>query len=147
MDRIFIYTDGACRGNPGKGGWGAVILHGDTHRKMCGGENPSTNNRMEMSAAIHALYEIKVPSEIHLYSDSKYLIDGMTKYLPKWKKTNFKDIKNADLWGALDMLSNQHTVYWKWVKGHAGNPLNELADKLANDGVYTNYNRFYDRMI
>ena len=140
-DAILIYTDGACSGNPGPGGWGAVLIK-DAHRKeINGGEAETTNNRMELRAAIEALNALKsAPSKVVLYTDSNYVKGGITNWIHNWKKNgwktaNKKPVKNADLWQALDEAEEKHNVTWRWVKGHAGHPENERADELARDGI------------
>tara|TARA_Y100000996_G_C22019664_1_gene436213 strand:- start:32 stop:457 length:426 start_codon:yes stop_codon:yes gene_type:complete len=132
-----IYTDGACSGNPGKGGWAAIILNEKSiQSNVSGGENSTTNNRMELMAPIMALNKIKKSSEIIIYTDSKYVKDGITEWIKKWKLNNWKSankkpVKNKDLWIKLDNSCQKHKVYWKWVKAHAGNKFNNLADQLA----------------
>ncbi|RPG96336.1 MAG: ribonuclease HI [Candidatus Pelagibacter sp. TMED165] len=131
-----IYTDGACSGNPGKGGWAAVILEGSNQSNLSGSENNTTNNRMELMAPIMALKKIKRKSEITIYTDSRYVKDGITDWIKKWKLNNWKNaskkpVKNKDLWIKLDNSCQKHVVSWKWVKAHAGNSMNNLADKLA----------------
>ena len=140
VDRIQIYTDGACLGNPGRGGWGAVLLYKDQQKKISGNERETTNNRMEMKAAIEALRNLKKPSEVTLYTDSKYVMDGITKWILNWKKNSWrtadrKDVKNSDLWKELDAEVVKHQIKWVWVKGHSGNHYNELVDKLARDAA------------
>ncbi len=135
-----IYTDGACRGNPGPGGWGALLLYGDKQKEMFGGEQHTTNNRMELLAAINALKTLKRPCELTLYTDSQYVRKGITEWIEGWKKRNWrtaakKPVKNDDLWRMLDEQVNRHQVKWVWVKGHAGNEGNEAADQLANRGI------------
>jgi ribonuclease HI len=135
-----IYTDGACRGNPGAGGWGALLISGDKRKTMYGGEPETTNNRMELTAAIEALNVLKGRQSVVLHTDSKYVMDGLTQWLPNWKRRDWKTaakkpVKNKDLWQALDEAANQHDVTWKWVKGHNGNAGNEMADELANRGI------------
>lgn len=137
---VIIYTDGACRGNPGKGGWGAILRYKGTIKELHGGERDTTNNRMELMAAISALEALKKPCVVHLYTDSKYVLDGITKWLPNWKKAGWKTaakkpVKNEDLWQRLDLVIQTHTIDWRWVKGHSGNQGNERADALANLGV------------
>ena len=137
---VVIYTDGACSGNPGPGGWGAILIYGDTERDMCGGELATTNNRMEMMAAIQALETLKRPCRVELHTDSQYLRQGITEWMPGWKKRGWltadkKPVKNEDLWRRLDAARARHEVSWKWVKGHAGHPLNERADALARRGL------------
>jgi len=140
-DAILIYTDGACSGNPGPGGWGAVLIK-DAHRKeINGGEAETTNNRMELMAAIEALNALKsAPSKVVLYTDSNYVKGGITNWIHNWKKNgwktaNKKPVKNADLWQAVDEAEEKHNGTWRWVKGHAGHPENERADELARDGI------------
>lgn len=143
MNTITIYTDGACKGNPGPGGWGAILRSaGHVEKELFGGELMTTNNRMEMTAVIEALGALKRPCHILLYIDSKYVLQGMTEWLPGWKAKGWKTaakqpVKNVDLWQKLDALVNTdgHTIDWRWVKGHAGDPGNERADALANMGV------------
>ncbi|MBT8103994.1 MAG: ribonuclease HI [Woeseiaceae bacterium] len=137
---IRIYTDGACRGNPGPGGWGALLIAGRHRKTMHGGEGETTNNRMELTAAIEALNVLKRPSRVELYTDSKYVMDGITSWMANWKKrdwktSNKKPVKNKDLWMALDEARARHDVEWNWVKGHDGDPGNEEADALANRGI------------
>ena len=134
--KVKVYTDGACSGNPGKGGWAAIILEGNNQSSISGSENNTTNNRMELMAPIMALRKIKAHSEITIYTDSKYVKDGITGWIKKWKLNNWvsaskKPIKNKDLWIKLDNLCQKHKVIWKWVKAHAGNKMNDLVDKLA----------------
>ena len=143
MGKIIIYTDGACKGNPGPGGWGAILRSiGHVEKELFGGELSTTNNRMEMTAVIEALSALKRPCDISLYIDSKYVLQGITEWLPGWKAKGWKTaakqpVKNVDLWQKLDALVNTggHTIEWCWVKGHAGDPGNERADALANMGV------------
>jgi len=137
---IEIYTDGACKGNPGPGGWGALLRYKDQERTLYGGEAHTTNNRMELTAAIQALQALKRPVEVDLYTDSQYLRLGMTQWLAQWKKKGWQNskrepVKNADLWQLLDELAGKHKINWHWVKGHAGHPENELADQLANKAI------------
>ncbi len=137
---VHIYTDGACSGNPGPGGWGALMLYGDNEKEITGGEFETTNNRMELTAAIEALRALKRPCQIELYTDSTYVKDGITKWISGWKAKGWKTaakkpVKNEDLWRILDDETKRHTIEWKWVKGHAGNPENERADALANQGM------------
>ena len=136
---VVIYTDGACSGNPGPGGWGAVLLYGTHERDLWGGERQSTNNRMELTAAIKALEALTRPCRIELHTDSQYVRQGITEWMPGWKARGWrtadkKPVKNDDLWKALDAARARHEVTWKWVKGHAGHPLNERADALARRG-------------
>jgi len=140
MKKIEAYTDGACSGNPGPGGWGAVLLSGAHRKELKGGARETTNNRMEMTAVIEALNALKQPSEVTLYTDSKYVKDGVTQWLANWKRNGWrtaakKPVKNKDLWQALDAAQDRHAVEWRWVKGHAGDPENERADRLANEGM------------
>jgi ribonuclease HI len=137
---IRIYTDGACRGNPGPGGWGVLLIAGRHRKTMHGGEDETTNNRMELTAAIEALNALKRPSRVELYTDSKYVMDGITSWMANWKKrgwktSNKKPVKNKDLWMALDEARARHDVEWIWVRGHDGDPGNEEADALANRGI------------
>jgi ribonuclease HI len=139
---IQIYTDGACRGNPGIGGWGATLTYNGTQKELYGGEQETTNNRMEMMAVIKALMALKEPSDLVINSDSKYVLSGINEWLPNWKKRNWKTagnkpVKNVDLWKQLDTLTQSHDIKWVWVKGHSGNPGNERADALANKGIDT----------
>ena len=138
--KIEIYTDGACRGNPGPGGWGALLIAGRHRKTMHGGEHETTNNRMELTAAIEALNKLKRPSAVTLHTDSTYVMKGITEWMTNWKKRNWKTagkkpVKNQDLWQALDEAVQRHEITWKWVKGHDGNPGNEEADRLANLGI------------
>lgn len=137
---IEIYTDGACSGNPGPGGWGAVLRWNGHEKELSGHEDDTTNNRMEMTAVIEALGAIKRSSTVHLYTDSKYVMQGITEWMAGWKARGWKTaakkpVKNKDLWEALDAALEQHDVRWHWVKGHAGHPENERADKLATDAI------------
>ncbi len=134
---VIIYTDGACRGNPGPGGWGALLTAGPHQRELSGFEKMTTNNRMELMAALEALRALKQPSKVTLWTDSEYLRKGMTEWLAGWKQRGWKTaakqpVKNADLWQALDQVATQHDINWRWVKGHAGDPGNEAVDRLAN---------------
>ena len=134
--KLKIYTDGACSGNPGKGGWAAIILDGKNQSSISGSENKTTNNRMELMAPIMALKKIKIKSEITIYTDSRYVKDGITEWIKKWKLNNWKSsnkkpVKNKDLWVKLDNHCQKHNVSWKWVKAHASNKLNNLVDELA----------------
>ncbi len=137
---IVIYTDGACSGNPGPGGWGAILTFGEHEKELYGGEKDTTNNRMELTAAIRALEALKRPVEVTLYTDSQYLRKGITEWLAGWKRKNWmtaskQPVKNEDLWRELDAQARLHKVDWKWVKGHAGHPMNERADELARRGI------------
>jgi len=140
MDSVEIFTDGSCKGNPGPGGWGVILRKGNTEREMSGGEPETTNNRMEMMAAIKALQALKRPCEVALYTDSKYMIDGITKWIHGWKKNGWrnaakKPVANAELWQELEAAAQRHKVEWHWVKGHAGHAENERADTLASDAA------------
>ena len=137
---IEIYTDGACKGNPGRGGWGALLRMGDQEKEMFGGEPLTTNNRMEMMAVIAALEALKRPSVAVVYTDSQYVRKGISEWIHGWKARGWitaakAPVKNADLWKRLDAATQTHTIEWRWVKGHAGHPENERADALANKGV------------
>ena len=139
-DMVEIYTDGACSGNPGPGGWGAILRWSDTEREIKGGETDTTNNRMELMAAIRALEELKRPGCINIYTDSTYVQKGITEWIHSWKKRGWKTasrkpVKNEDLWRRLDTALLPHEVYWHWVKGHAGHRENERADELARQGL------------
>ena len=140
MDEVVIYTDGACSGNPGPGGWGALLQFGGHERELKGGEPGTTNNRMEMLAAIAALEALKRPCWVNLYTDSVYLRDGITKWIVNWKRNGWKTaarkpVKNVDLWQRLEAAIERHQITWHWVKGHAGHPGNEAADALARQGL------------
>ncbi|EFC81060.1 ribonuclease HI [Parafrankia sp. EUN1f] len=141
MAGVEIFTDGACSGNPGPGGWGAVLRYGTHEKTLYGGEAAdTTNNRMELLAAIRALEALTRPSAVRLHTDSQYLRNGVSGWLPRWKRNGWltadkKPVKNADLWQQLDVLAGRHTIEWLWVKGHAGHPDNERADRLANRGM------------
>lgn len=139
MKKITIYTDGTCKGNPGPGGWGAVLIFEDDMKKICGGEKITTNNKMELSAAINALDNLSESCQIDLYTDSSYLKNGITSWLENWIKKNWKTasgkpVKNKELWDRLSHLTKKHTIKWYWVKGHSNNEYNEIADNLANQG-------------
>lgn len=139
-EQVEIFTDGACRGNPGPGGWGALLRFGAEEKKIKGSHQNTTNNRMEMQAAIAALESLSRPCEIKLVTDSKYLLDGVNSWMPNWKKrgwktANKKPVKNEDLWRKLDDLVQVHTINWEWVKGHSGHVENEIVDQLANDAI------------
>jgi ribonuclease HI len=132
MKRVTVYTDGACEGNPGPGGWAAILEYGAITKEISGGALATTNNRMEMQAALEALQLLKQSCAVDLYTDSEYLRDGITKWIKGWKAKGWKkQIKNAELWRALDAARERHTVNWHWVRGHAGNPRNERCDVLA----------------
>lgn len=137
---VDIYTDGACRGNPGPGGWGAVMRYNGHERELYGGERETTNNRMELMAAIQALDALKRPCKVRLTTDSRYVQQGISEWLKNWKQRNWKTasrkpVKNVDLWKRLDALVSRHEVEWHWVRGHSGHPENERADQLANRGI------------
>jgi len=139
-DIIHIYSDGACKGNPGVGGWGALLVANGHRKEISGGEANTTNNRMEMTAVIRALESLKRPSMVEVHTDSQYVQKGISEWMPGWKRRNWrtadgKPVKNQDLWLQLDALSQLHRIEWKWVRGHAGHPENERADALANLGV------------
>ena len=140
MKLVEIFTDGACKGNPGPGGWGALLRYGENVKELFGGEENTTNNRMELMAAIVALETLNRPCEIVVTTDSQYVRQGITEWLEGWKKRGWKNsakkpVKNADLWQRLDTATQPHQIEWKWVKGHSGHPENEKADQLANKGV------------
>jgi ribonuclease HI len=140
MNEVEIFTDGACRGNPGPGGWGAVLRSEGHEKELFGGEDHTTNNRMELTAVIRALEALKRPSRVKLYTDSQYVQKGISEWIHSWKRKGWKtadkkDVKNADLWRELDAAAARHEVEWHWVRGHAGHPENERADQLANRGI------------
>jgi len=140
VERVEIYTDGACSGNPGPGGWGALMLYKGNEKEIYGGEPETTNNRMEMLAAINALKALTRKSPVRIHTDSKYLKDGITQWIKKWRTNGWrtaarKPVKNADLWQELESMLIEHDVEWAWVKGHSGHPENERADALANQGM------------
>ncbi len=140
LHQVSIYTDGACSGNPGPGGWGALLVYGDKEKELCGGEAETTNNRMELMAAIEALRALKGACEVALYTDSNYVRSGITSWIHDWKKRGWKTadkkpVKNVDLWQALEEEAKRHTIVWHWVKGHNGHPENERADALARAGI------------
>lgn len=142
MDTVEIYTDGACKGNPGKGGWGALLIAGKHQKELFGGEDQTTNNRMELRAVIEALSVLKRPCKVIVHTDSKYVQQGISEWIHGWKARGWKTaskapVKNADLWQALDAAQAGHDIEWRWVKGHAGHEGNERADQLANRGVET----------
>lgn len=146
MSRVTIYTDGACRGNPGPGGWGATMEFNGKRRELNGGEQETTNNRMELRAAIEALVALKRACKVDLYTDSEYLRKGITEWMDNWKRRGWKTaakkpVKNEDLWRALDEAVARHEINWHWVKGHSGNPGNERADELANEAIDALSNR------
>lgn len=135
-----MFTDGACRGNPGQGGWGVLLRYGDAEKTLYGGEELTTNNRMELTAVIKGLEALKKPCKVHIVTDSKYVLSGVTEWMPNWKKrgwktANKKPVLNVELWQELDALVSLHEVDWEWVKGHSGHPENEMADQLANRGI------------
>ena len=137
---IQIFTDGACRGNPGRGGWGVILRSGSHEKELFGGEQSTTNNRMELRAAIEGLAALKRPSRVTVTTDSQYVRQGITQWIEGWKRNQWrtsakKPVKNQDLWQLLDQLTSRHEVTWEWVKGHSGHPDNELADALANRGI------------
>ena len=139
-ETVTIHTDGACSGNPGPGGWGAVLQYGSTVKELKGGAPLTTNNQMELTAAIEALNALKRPCEVELHTDSQYVKNGLTKWIHGWKRNGWrtadkKPVKNAELWQALDAAVQRHKIDWLWVRGHAGDPMNERADQLANEGM------------
>ncbi|HTQ73086.1 MAG TPA: ribonuclease HI [Burkholderiales bacterium] len=139
-EAVRIYADGACKGNPGPGGWGAIVRAGGSERELYGGERQTTNNRMELTAVIRALESIEAPSGVEVYTDSQYVQKGISEWLPDWKRRGWrtadkKPVKNVDLWQRLERAAAAHRVSWHWIKGHAGHPENERADALANRGA------------
>lgn len=139
-DRVHIYTDGACKGNPGRGGWGALLRYGPHEKELFGGEALTTNNRMELTAVIRALQALTRPSEVTVHTDSQYVQKGITEWIAGWKTRGWKTsdrkpVKNEDLWRELDAQVSAHRVQWRWVRGHSGHPENERADALANRGA------------
>lgn len=140
MKRVEIFTDGACKGNPGPGGWGALLRYGDIEKSLYGGEAETTNNRMELMAAIEGLSALREPCEVTITTDSQYVRKGITEWLANWKRNGWRTaakepVKNADLWQRLDEQNNRHQVSWRWVKGHNGHRENEIADSLANRAI------------
>lgn len=140
MRKVTIYTDGACSGNPGPGGWGAVLIYGKVEKTLAGGENDTTNNRMELMAAIRSLEALQHRCDVDLYTDSRYVMDGITRWLAGWKKNQWKTsarkaVKNQDLWQRLDAAATAHEIHWIWVRGHSGNAMNERADQLAREAI------------
>ncbi len=140
MSLVEIYTDGACRGNPGPGGWGALLSYGEHEKELSGAEALTTNNRMELTAVIRALEALKRPAELRIYTDSEYVRRGITEWVKSWKTRGWKTadrkpVKNQDLWERLDALAAGHRIDWRWVKGHAGIPGNERVDRLANEAI------------
>ena len=139
-EAVEMFTDGACRGNPGKGGWGVLLRFGEAEKELYGGEVFTTNNRMELMAVIMGLEALKKPCRVVITTDSKYVLSGITEWMPNWKKRNWKTankkpVLNAELWRRLDSLVSEYEVSWQWVKGHSGHPENEIADQLANRGI------------
>jgi ribonuclease HI len=140
MISVEIFTDGACRGNPGPGGWGVLMRFGNEEKSLCGGESETTNNRMELTAVIEGLMALKRPCEVKVTSDSTYVLKGVQEWMPNWKKRGWKTaskqpVKNVDLWQKLDAVIGEHEIDWRWVKGHSGHRENEIADQLANRGI------------
>jgi ribonuclease HI len=140
LKEVEIFTDGACKGNPGPGGWGVLMRFGEIEKSLCGGENNTTNNRMELLAAIKALAALSEPCIVELTTDSQYVRKGITEWIINWKKNNWRNsakklVKNCDLWQQLDEEARRHTIKWLWIKGHSGHRENEIADDLANEGI------------
>lgn len=140
MKRVEIFTDGACKGNPGPGGWGALLRYKSQEKELCGGEHETTNNRMELMGAIEGLAALIEPCQVVLTTDSQYVRKGISQWIFNWKKNGWRTaskqpVKNADLWKRLDQMTQQHQVDWRWVKGHSGHRENEIADQLANRGI------------
>ncbi|MDY0040364.1 MAG: ribonuclease HI [Desulforhabdus sp.] len=140
MKKVELFTDGACSGNPGPGGWGAILRYKNVEKKLSGYEPSTTNNRMELTAVVEGLRALKEPCSLIIYTDSRYLKDGITSWIHKWKKNGWKTsgktpVKNKDLWEALEAASEQHSIEWRWIRGHAGHPENEKADRMARDAI------------
>jgi len=140
LKKVEIFTDGACRGNPGKGGWGVLLRYGALEKHLYGGDPETTNNKMELTAVIRGLEALKKNSSVSITTDSRYVLEGVTEWMPGWKRRHWKTaakktVKNLELWQRLDELVGKHEVEWHWVKGHSGHPENELADQLANRGI------------
>jgi ribonuclease HI len=140
VTNVDIFTDGACSGNPGPGGWGAILRTGEHEKELSGGERATTNNRMELTAVIRGLEALKRSSAVTIHTDSRYVMDGLTQWMPKWKKNGWKTadkkpVKNEDLWRELDVLCAKHDLKWRWVRGHSGHPENERADALARGAI------------
>ena len=140
MKRVEMFTDGACSGNPGPGGWGAILRYKTAEKELSGYSPATTNNRMELTAVVEGLRAIKEPCHITIYTDSRYLKEGITSWIHKWKQNGWKTstktpVKNQDLWEALDAAARKHTIEWRWIRGHAGHPENERADRLARDAI------------
>lgn len=139
-DLVEIFSDGACKGNPGPGGWGALLCYGAHEKELCGGETDTTNNRMELMAVIRALEALKRPSRVRVTTDSQYVKQGVTAWMERWKRNgwrtaNREPVKNRDLWERLDQAASRHRIAWRWVRGHSGHPENERADRLARQGI------------
>lgn len=140
MKKVEMFTDGACSGNPGPGGWGTILRYKTVEKELSGYSPATTNNRMELTAVVEGLRALKEPCQLDIYTDSRYLKDGITSWIHKWKKNGWKtssksSVKNKDLWEALDVASQKHSIAWHWIKGHAGHPENERADQLAREAI------------